>query len=241
MGEAMSFVVIIPSKTVSNLIPCMEAIWENEAKDTPIVVVDDGLKPTEAEVEVFARFDKENHPLWISSDKPKPFIFSAGVNKGIRKAGDFDVCITNDDALLQTPGGFSLLQQAAEEHPEYGIIAATTNVTGNPNQKPKGIGLREENGTIPFICVYVPRRTIDAVGLMDERFGGTTADGRRIYGFCDNDMCRRVKNAGLKLAIHDGCYVDHASLRSSFRGDPHAAGDISAAKEIYLEKWGSLD
>lgn len=224
------FVVVIPSKTVSNLIPCMEAIWKNEAKDTPIVVVDDGLKPTEEEVQVFVRFDKENCPLWISSDKPKPFVFAAAANKGIRKAGEFDVCITNDDALLQTPGGFSLLQQAAEEHPEYGIIGATTNVTGQPLQYRQNIGLREVPH-IAFVCVLIPRRTIEKVGLLDERY---CID----YGVEDLDYCQAVTRAGLKVGVHDGCYVDHASLVSTFRGDPHTPKSFEKNLQLYLEKWG---
>lgn len=219
--------VVIPSKTALNVNPCLHAVLHYEPTANRIVV-DDGV-------------ERIGPPLAKYVEGIKPFIFARNVNSGIKVAGDDDVVILNDDALLQTHGGLSLLQQAADEHPEYGIIAATTNVTGNQNQYPKGIGLREEPRTIPFICVLLPRRTIDAVGLMDERFGGTTADGRRIYGFCDNDYCRRVKNAGLKLAIHDGCFVDHGSLRSSFRGDPHAAGDISAARELYLEKWGDLN
>lgn len=231
--------VIIPSRNADNLEACVRAIRKSGEACQIIVVSDFDLSEEHDAWNRTVAVEEIGKLGWISGN-PRPFVFSKNVNTGIGKAGDDSVVVLNDDALLQTPGGFSLLQQAAEEHP-FGIIAATTNVTGNENQRPKGIGLREEKGTIPFICVYVPRRTIDTVGLMDERFGGTTADGRRIYGFCDNDYCRRVKNAGLKLALHDGCYVDHSSLQSSFRGDPHAAGDISAAKEIYLEKWGSLD
>jgi len=91
------------------------------------------------------------------------------------------------------------------------------------------------------VCVLIPRRTIETVGLLDERFGGLTANGQRIYGWDDNDYCRRVRNAGLKIGIHDGCYVDHGSLKSTFRGDPRAAGDISAGRELYLAKWGDLN
>lgn len=224
--------VVIPSKTLSNFLPCAEAVRRHEP-EADIVLVDDGLE----NMDWLPRPDLM--PLFAIPGE-KPFIFARNVNGGIGFAGDDDVIVLNDDAILETPGGFSLLQQSAQEHPEFGIISATTNVAGNPEQYRRFTGLREASRSVAFVCVLIPRRTIATVGLMDERFGGTMPDGRRIYGFCDNDMCRRVRNAGLKVGIHDGCYVDHGSLRSTFRGDPHASGDISAAQELYLAKWGDL-
>lgn len=214
----------------------MVAIRSAEA-NCRVILVDDGVAFGAMEI-------NDPQPAFDGMERvfgEKPFAFPRNVNIGIKAAGDDDIVILNDDALLETSGGFSRLQRAAEEHPEYGIISATTNVAGNPSQKPHGIGLREECRTVAFVCVYVPRSTIEKVGIMDERFGGPTPAGKRIYGFCDNDYCRRVREAGLKIGIHDGCFVDHGSLRSSFRGDPHAAGDISAGMELYQAKWGDLN
>jgi O-antigen biosynthesis protein len=226
----VSLSVIIPSKTVSNLIPSAEAVWRNEDPRTPIVVVDDGLVPASDDARAaFSRWDRENCPVWIHGDKP--FVFARNVNKGIRKAGNSDVVLLNDDAMLQTPGGFSLLQRAAAENPEYGVIAATGNNVGNRNQCPQGIGLRSDPRIVCFIAVLIPRRTIELVGLLDERFVG--------YGFEDDDYCLRVRRAGLKIGIHDGCYVDHGSLKSTFRGNPAAPADLSLGMKIFVEKWGA--
>jgi GT2 family glycosyltransferase len=161
----------------------------------------------------------------------KPFIFARNVNIGIKACPDADgYVILNDDAILQTPGGFSLLAQAAKDNPEYGIIAATTNNVGNPNQQPRGVGLREELRMVCFVAVYIPRTTIEKVGLLDERFVG--------YGMDDDDYSLRVRNAGLKIGIHDGCYVDHGSLKSTYRGDPTAPADFRPNLELFKQKWG---
>lgn len=217
--------VIIPSRTASNFRACYGAVKQfNE--EAQILLIDDGVEP------------KPTMPDLLSIPGISPFCFSANVNLGIMARAEDDVCVLNDDALLHTRGGFSLLQKAAEEHPEYGIISATTNVTGNPEQQPRGVGLREAQNSIAFIAVLIPRRTIETVGLMDERFGGIDPSGKPIYGWCDNDYVRRVRQSGLKVGIHDGCFVDHASLRSSFRGDPHAAGDTAYSAKLYREKWG---
>jgi GT2 family glycosyltransferase len=170
-------------------------------------------------------------------DGVKPFCFSRNCNLGI-KACDTDVILLNDDALLETPFGFQQLSECSKAHPDFGVISAVTNVAGNLAQNPRNVGLREEARTLAFICVYIPRKTIELVGLMDERFGGLDAHGQPIYGYCDNDYCRRVRNAGLKLGIFDDCFVDHASLKSTFRGDAKACGDTSAGRELYRQKWG---
>lgn len=222
----MKLTVIIPSKTASNVVRCVEAARRNNA--ARIVMIDDGI-------------DWGAMPLgWErihavhTVNGAKPFIFARNCNLGIKWAGKDDVILLNDDALLERPGvGFAAMQIAAAAHPEYGIISATTNLAGNTDQQPRGIGLRDAGAkSVAFVCVLIPRRTIERVGLLDERF---TA-----YGWEDNDYCRRVREAGLKVGIFDGCYVDHASLTSTFRGDPRSAGDIYAGQRIYQEKWGDL-
>lgn len=221
----MSLSVIIPSKTASNLVPCAEAVRRHDP-NALVVVVDDGLD--QAAIAPY----REYPSLVIPG--VKPFIFARNCNRGIEAARELvetDVILLNDDAILQTPGGFTAMQRAAEEHPEYGIISATTNVAGNLDQFPRGIGLRDAGANcVAFVCVLIPYRTIEAVGHLDERF---TA-----YGWEDNDYCRRVRNAGLKVGIFDGCYVDHGSLRSTFRGEAHAAGNIYDGMKIYRQKWG---
>ena len=82
-----------------------------------------------------------------------------------------------------------------------------------------------------FICVLIPRRTIECVGLLDERY---CID----YGVEDNDYCQMVKSAGLRCAVYDYCFVDHGSLRSTFRGDPYAYRSFAQNQRLFCEKWG---
>ncbi len=221
--------VVIPSRNVSNFIACFKAIREHEPNLSAIVVCDD-MPPDDLRLLLNL---EENHWKFRMTGGVKPFVFARNVNIGIERAAPDDVIVLNDDALLKTPEGFTLLQQAAEEHPEFGIIAATTNNVGNTNQWPRVVGvrgLREDPRMVCFVCVLIPRRTIDAVGLLDERFIH--------YGMDDDDYSLRVRNAGLKIGIHDGCFVDHASLPSSYRGPAGAGGNYLPNLEIFKEKWG---
>lgn len=216
------FSVIIPSRNASNLATCVMAVRRAEPT-SDIVVVDDGIDWSEA--------GYLKHRVRVV-EGVKPFVFARNMNLGIRACAG-DVVLLNDDAILETAFGFHELEEASKAHPEFGVISAVTNVVGNLAQQPRDAGLREEPRTLAFVCVYISRATIDHVGLLDERFSS--------YGWEDNDYCRRVREAGLKLGIFDDCFVDHSSLHSTFRGLPHAAGDIAAGREIYRAKWGDAN
>lgn len=209
--------VVIPSRNIDNLLPCLEAIRHHEPT-VQIVVVDDGL---------------ESQPSGFAVEYVqgvKPFVFARNVNAGIRWASDADICICNDDALLRTPGGFTAMQARAGE---YGIVGAATNNVGNVNQMQSSrrgdFGPRDEPRMLCFVCVFIPRSTIDAVGLLDERYVG--------YGMDDDDYSLQVRRAGLKLGVFDGCFVDHTSLRSSYRGPAGAGGNFHPNMKLFIEKW----
>jgi GT2 family glycosyltransferase len=217
----MNLSVIIPSRTAANLIPCVEALRRHEP-EARIVIVDDSP-------------DLSLHPRpdWmpaVALEGVKPFIFARNCNLGIRATGSDDVILLNDDALLETTGGFRAMQRASAGNPEYGVIGAVTNITGQPLQRPHGIGLREVPH-IAFVCVLIPRRTIDRVGLLDERY---CLD----YGVEDLDYCEASRRVGLKVGVFDHCYVDHGSLTSSFRGDPSAPRTFAQNKALFDAKWG---
>lgn len=209
--------VVILSKTASNLIPCVEAVRKNEP-GSRIIVVDDGIEGWSDTVDVFRVAGV------------KPFIFARNANIGIAACDD-DVMLLNDDALLTTYEGFTLMAQAQRDHPQYGIIGATCSNVGNQNQWPRGVGLRLEPRMVCFVCAYIPRSTIDKIGLLDEEFIG--------YGFEDDSYCLRIRRAGLLIGIHDGCYCDHGSLKSTFRGDPKTPANLAQNEKIFRQKWGA--
>ena len=219
----MSFAVVIPSRNAHNLEACVSAKLAMEpGQPIRLIIVDDGLR-------ALPQCCKGGTVI----GGIRPFVFARNCNLGIKEALRDPNCegviLLNDDALLRSPGGFSLLARAAEQNPEYGVIGAVTNVTGQPLQFPKGIGLRQVPH-IAFVCVYIPLTTIEKVGMLDPRFTG--------YGWEDNDYTHRVNLAELKVCVHDGCYVDHGSLTSTFRGNPRTLADIEPGRKIFNEKWG---
>src|SRR4051794_18130428 len=191
IGEGdVSYSVIVLSARAGNLVACVRSVLANEPGLPPdrVIVVDDGAR-TEAE------------PLlppvrWLTGIKP--FVFARNANLGIR-AADGDVILLNDDARLVTPGGFAALVQQARRDARVGICSAgIRGKVGNPRQNANGgCELRIEPVTLAFVCVYIPRAVFERLGGLDERFSG--------YGFDDNDYCARALEAGLELAVWDGC------------------------------------
>ncbi len=224
-----SISVVIPSKIVSNLVPCVAALAANEPH-AKIIVVDDGLDLSDGEQRTFI----ESHCTIIAGEKP--FVFARNVNLGIQAAGADDVVVMNDDALLDTPGGLSMMGTFAENIPELGIISAACNNVGNVNQHARRqdrLVLRMEPRMVCFVCVFIPRRTIEAVGLLDQRF--------IFYGMDDDDYCLRIRKQGLIIGICDGCVVDHSKLNSTFRGADNGGGrggDYRPNLKLFIEKWG---
>ncbi len=194
------FSVIVPSRKRTNLKACLRAVGTRQPGAWRIVI-DDGLN-------LAPRGDADLDGLYETvCPGAKPFVFARNCNIGIRAAGRDDIILLNDDAMLRTVGGFRALQSVADEFPEFGVIGAVTNVTGQPRQKPQGGNGLREVPHIAFVCVYIPRRTIERVGLLDERY---SLD----YGCEDLDYCEACRHAGLKVGVFEGCYVDHASLKA---------------------------
>ncbi len=243
----MSFSIVIPSRNATNLVACIKAIRDVGGETSRIIVVDDGVDFNEWECRGLV-----NDDLWQLGvelvDGVKPFCYARNCNLGIRAAGEDDVILLNDDALLKTPEGFSKLHAIAQHNMAYGIISSSCNNVGNMNQQHRGLPnfpvLRHEPRMVCFIAVLIKRSTIKHVaeyeeesgtcehfpGLLDQRFGSG--------GFEDDDYCLRVRRAGLKIGIFDGCFVDHTSLESTFRV-PGGPGYNPRGADIFREKWGA--
>lgn len=218
----MSASVIILSRTPANALSCCLAVRHNEP-DMRIVVVWDSSNNAPP-CPIFTGCDV----IEVSHD----FCFARNVNRGIAESGDDDVIVLNDDALLQTYGGFSQLVNQSVVFQEYGVISSSiSGFVGNRNQIHSGIGgLRDEPRMVCFIAVLIPRRVIDAVGLLDEEFVG--------YGADDDSYCLRARRAGFKIGVYDGCVVEHGTLPSTFRTRPNCRELFNQNMEIFKRKYG---
>lgn len=222
------FHVVILSQQADNLRGCLDSILKNEPTlpRNRIVVVDDGAK---------ADCEREYPGItWVQGIKP--FVFARNANLGIGQCPN-DVILMNDDARLETKYGFTSLGFATKSREEIGIAsAAIRGFVGNHNQAPWGIaaGMRKEPRNVAFVCVYIPRDTINRVGLLDERFVH--------YDFDDNDFCHRIKLNDLFIMIYDGCVVEHNSTenKSTYRVRNDISSLMEHNRKLFQAKWPGL-
>jgi GT2 family glycosyltransferase len=234
----MSYSIVILSKSRSNLAACLEALTKCEPL-ARVITVDDFEEP-------LTPYDSLSYPAggiinWQLVKGEKPFIFARNANIGIRAAGADDVILLNDDAILQTPGGFDLMEKAAHsaEGVRYGVISAfILGGAAAPDQIADRLKLAEftpaalwrcKHHMLAFICVYIRREVLEAVGELDERYIG--------YGYDDDDYCLRIRRLGLQLGVC-GCLVEHGSLPSTFRGRGVATVTLEQNYRIFCDKWG---
>ena len=219
------FRVIIPSKTDTNLIQCVEYLRaaEPQLRKSDIIVINDGAR-THA---------SEHLPVtWV--DGKKPFIFARNVNIGIQCANS-DVFVENDDTRLLTPCGFTRIARLSEKFPFYGALSPALTASWNPDLKWSQPNiLTVDNDWLSFVCPFIPKHTRTLVGDLDERFDG--------YGREDVDYCRRIRLAGMKLGVYGGTKLEHTILPSTFRDNnddlsrQHAVLN-KRAHVLYEEKW----
>jgi GT2 family glycosyltransferase len=217
----MTYSIVIPSNNATRLRKCVTSIL-NRHVHSNIIVVDDGVKKD-----------------WTSEDPEvlfvpgiQPFIYARNANIGIVTAGCRDVVLMGDDCTVKTPMAFDILSSTAER-PRVGCVsAAIDGPVGNTLQQRKTNGsVRESAVQLCFVCVYLPRKAIDLVGLLDEQFDG--------YGFEDTDWCWRAQTAGLRLLIDDCAVVKHnePGMESAFRSKPNYAELGQRGLELARKKW----
>jgi hypothetical protein len=174
--------------------------------------------------------------------------FAAGNNAGIRRAsGDYVVILNNDTYV--TRGWLHGLVRHLRRNERLGIVGPVTNNIGNEAKIDIAYGdmdrmaveafrytCRHAGELLPvrvaaFFCAVIPRRVIERVGLLDERF--------TLGFFEDDDYCRRVREAGYEVAVAEDVFVHHHLSAAFNQMDTEERKALfERNRRLYEEKWG---
>lgn len=174
--------------------------------------------------------------------------FAAANNQGLAIAQGGYLTLLNNDTHV-TRGWVSTMTRHLQRDPGIGLLGPVTNNIGNEakidityanmdemlklaaSYANRHIGKVFPLHTAAFFCVMMPRSTYERVGSLDEAFG---------RGFFeDDDYCRRVEQAGLRVVCAEDVFIHHhlsASFKKLRSADREALFEQN--KATYEAKWG---
>lgn len=171
--------------------------------------------------------------------------FAPACNRGIAEASGQVLVFLNDDAVLTRPALIELIRPLVGAG-TVGAVGPLSDRSGHfqqvqvPEDATEHLGLfaedfaareaqPEETDMLVGLCLAVPRRVFDEVGVFDERFAVGT--------FEDNDLCYRLRRAGYRLLIATNSFVHHRGSSSLPKFEPQMEGLLDRNEAIYLAKW----
>jgi GT2 family glycosyltransferase/glycosyltransferase involved in cell wall biosynthesis len=225
---------------------CIDAIRRNTSwPNYEIVVVDNAS--TDGTVE-YLRDLQANVPKVRAIFNERNEGFACGINRGVAAAAGEYIVLLNNDTLV-TRGWLSTMIRQLEAHTDVGMIGPATNQAGNESRIPVAYGslaemeafaeryTRAHAGAmidldmLGFFCAVIPRRVLDQIGLLDERFG--------LGMFEDDDFSLRVRRAGFRLVCTDAAFVHHFHSATMRRLSPEEYRRLFEANRVKFEqKWG---
>jgi GT2 family glycosyltransferase/glycosyltransferase involved in cell wall biosynthesis/tetratricopeptide (TPR) repeat protein/SAM-dependent methyltransferase len=176
--------------------------------------------------------------------------FPAAANQGIRAAKGEHILLLNNDTVATT-GWLRRLLDALHSDAQVGLAGPCSNCVSGEQQIPvsydddltgldgfawdwgkKHSGVREGTDRLVGFCLLLRREVVDAIGLLDERFGQGC--------FEDDDFCRRALLTGYRAVIARDAFVHHFGGRTFIGTGVDFAGLMRRNERLYREKWAAL-
>ncbi len=194
---------------------CIRSIRGSTEVPHELIVVDNG--------------STDGTPAWARGEglrviaNPENVGFPGACNQGIRASdGEYILLLNNDTQVA--PMWLERLIAHAEADNRVGLVGPSTNFAAGCQRVPAAYRSREEfrafaeqvartnarqsqDATwLVGLCLLIPRRVVDAIGLLDERFG--------LGNFEDNDYCLRARVAGYRLIWAKDVFIHHEGHQS---------------------------
>ncbi len=239
------YAVVLNWNRADDTLNCLQSLVKQEDTKPRLLVVDNGSTDKSAS-RIGTVFPQAEILLNQSN-----LGFGRGINRGIQhafEAGADYVFLANNDATLESRALARLLEHAEDDvgllspviyyytHPD--IVWSSGGKTNplnlektdefqgkkDPDRWPEII----ERDFITGCGVLIPRRTYEQVGQFDERF--------EMY-YEDADLCRRVRNAGLRILVIPGAKMWHkVSMSSGGSDSPNERYWMAKSSMLFFRK-----
>jgi GT2 family glycosyltransferase/polysaccharide pyruvyl transferase WcaK-like protein len=230
-GKPRASVIVCVQNALDDVRRCLDSVARHLTVDTEVVLVDDGSDPTTADF--LAGVAGAGGRVHLIANPEPPHGYTVAANLGLRAAGGEYLILLNSDTIVSA-GWFERLIACADSDPGIGIVGPVSNAASHqsvPKVREDGAWATNplpawltadgmavavacasprERPRVPFVngyCYLITRRTLDAVGLLDEE--------NFAAGYCEeNDFSIRARKVGFVGAIADDAFVFHAKSRS---------------------------
>ncbi len=135
--------------------------------------------------------------------------FTKTVNDGLRQTTTEDVCILNDDVTRFQHGWLAALHKGLYSKPNYGIAGPSGRSASESRTGRVGMRGLQICNQLSFWCVLIRRKTLNAVGLLDERY---------IHYCSDNAFCTRARKKGWRAVWVRSVFLEHTHHGSKLQG-----------------------
>ena len=188
--------IVIPVKNSGEQIKhTINSILKSTDYNYEIILIDGMSTDGTSEVlDIYAKQYKQIKVFHVETNG-----IASAINYGIKKSGNNDVYLTQDDVIFNRLYGRDWLELIVKASQDEKIGLITTLKGG-------GISGKDYIEGLPWAgtwSLFIPRRTINKIGLFDENFDPGYGD--------DIDYSYRVQKEGLILAQID-FWVDHHRL-----------------------------
>ena len=219
--------IILPvHNSGKHLKPCIDAILSRTSHPFKLIIVES--ESTDGTNKLVDRYACNKNVEVYHTKKEG---ITKAQNFGIKQAGDLDVYLTQDDVIIPDLYGrdwLSILNQVSK----MDGCGTVTTIRGGGTSGPHYVNGFKWAGTW---SLYIPRKTINEVGLLDEKFSPGPGD--------DIDYSYRMIKAGLQI-YEANFWVDHHRQTENFNDswflNMRGAGIFRKKHELFPQ-WEEYD
>lgn len=178
----VKYSIVIPTYNHCNdlLKPCIESIIKQTTMDNvEIIVVANGCTDNTKEYVESIR-DADVRLLWFD----EPLGYTIATNNGIKAAlGEYIILLNNDTVILDFQPKNTWIEMLEAPFKESSTIGMTSPI--------RLYNIQFDYHFLSFACAMVPRRIVDEIGLLDEKFNPGFAE--------DDDYALRLAEKGYQI------------------------------------------
>lgn len=244
-GRELASLILLCCNELAYTRLCLESVFRHTRPPFELILVDNGS--TDGTGDYLRQIADQPGPERVEVIRNATNLgFPAGVNQGLAVARGEYLVLLNNDTIVTPHWLDGLIRAVASQWPSVGMSGAVSNFAGGVQQvpaaeqvppdrvaAPRRIGCMGRTREAPMLsgfCLLMRRDVLAAVGGLDERFG--------LGFFDDDDLSRRVRQAGYRLAVADDVYVHHFGSRTFLGLGIDTGRQLRENHDRFRAKWG---